>query len=327
MSKKKPDNTILNQFPEEDRDTVTRIWEMSGQYRPDRKTRPGNASAYPDPENQWRRLQKRIPSKASHIRAGSARPAGRSHRKKLAGALMSRYSAVAAAAALLLAVLFYWYLFVPATVDAPRGSFTTWQWDDGVQVELNSGSSISWYRRPWSGHRELKLHGEAYFEVAPDGKNLTVTTHNASITVTGTRFNVRAWDSDPLERTELTLIDGQVSLASLFQPDEAVRLDPGHASLVDHEAQTPRNPEPVDTTRALAWRDQGFYFSGLPVSEVAGELERRFDTDIIIEDETLSKRRLTLYLPSPEDLESIVTSICHVTDCRYSWSDDGIRLY
>ncbi|MBP3192544.1 FecR family protein [Natronogracilivirga saccharolytica] len=327
MSRKKPDTSIFEKFRDADREHVARIWEVSGRNRPERVTRPGNASEYPDAEREWRRLQKRIRSDASLKKTGAVGRAGRPDKKRPTGTLVSLYSAVAAVAALLLAGFFYWYLFVPVTVEAPRGSFTSWQWEEGVQVELNSGSSISWYRRPWNGHRELNLHGEAYFEVQPDEKSFTVTTHNASIAVTGTRFNVRAWDSGPQMRTELTLIDGEVSLASLMQPAEAVQLEPGHSSVVDSEADAPHKPEPADTSRALAWRDKGFYFSGLSLSEVAGELERRYNTEIEIEDEALSERRLTLYLPSPDDLESIVTSICHVTDCRYSWSDDGIRLY
>ncbi len=237
------------------------------------------------------------------------------------------YPVMAAVAAVLIAGFAGWFYYVPVTIEAPRGSFVSYEWSDGTRVELNSGSQISYYRSLQNGHRSITLLGEAYFDVPTSERPFVVSTNNARVEVLGTRFNVRSWGFNSTAETILTLIEGEVLLSSFLNPEKSILLQPGQWSRVDQQAEAPYEPEEVDTNRALAWRDQGFYFASAPMSDVADELVRRFNYEIELENEKLADRNLTLYLSSPKDLESIITSICHLTGCRYDWSDDKVVLY
>ena len=313
MKRTEPDKSILKHFPEKERDDVLLIWDKA-------RYRDPHAGALPEADLQaeWTKLQKRI---------RPDRPTLKIRQMRTRNSTAKTYAFIAAMAAVLLGGFVMWYLFVPVSMEAPRGAYATHTWDDGVSVELNSGSTITWNRSFGNGHRNVRLHGEAYFEVPSSDKPFVVETRSARVEVLGTRFNVRSWTDDPDGRTTLTLVDGQVRLASLLQPDRQVLLSPGHRSQIDLHSAEPRAPEPVDTEQALAWRNHGFYFSAIPMSEVAAELERRYDSRIIIEDESLGRRELTIYLPRPGDLETIIETICFVTDCRYEEQDGQVFLY
>lgn len=341
----KPDQKILDAFPEEDRDVISRIWEMAeppeaaggpanaerpeakeghvdAEHRPDggelREQREEHAKQYrgvagildnEELEQEWKKLQQRI-----------------NYRSQPVIRRIYPYVAVAVAA-LLLAGFIGWYFFVPVTIEAPRGMFTTHTWPDGVQVELNSGSQISWKRSLGDGHRQVTLEGEAFFDVPGGEGEFVVNTHNAQIRVYGTRFNVRSWKDDPDAETLLTLVSGEVALSSRDQPDETVLLHSGEWSRIDRSRTIPYEPEEVDTTRALSWRNDGFYFQAAGLPKVVAELERRFNTQIEIEDPSLNDRKLTLYLPTSQELESIVESVCHLTGCRYAGENGNMRIY
>jgi transmembrane sensor len=313
MDMKIPDKQILNQFPEEQKDDLLLIWDKARRREPVAGDVPGK-----DVQAEWKRLQKRV---------GLSRPTLHIHPARSRGSAIRTYAFIAAMAAVLLGGFLMWYLFVPVSIEAPRGSYITYQWGDGVRVELNSGSVITWNRSFTNGHRNIRLHGEAYFEVPTGEKPFVVETQTARVEVLGTRFNVRSWSGDPIGRTILTLVDGQVRLASLLEPESHVLMPPGHTSQIDLNSRAPREPEPIDTEQALAWRNHGFYFSAIPMSEVAAELERRYDSEIIIDNEQLGSRELTIYLPQPGDLETIIETICFVTDCRYEEMNGQVHLY
>lgn len=321
MNMKRPDHDILKHFSGKEEDEVRLIWEKAR-----RKQQPGDDAIGVNPEEEWALLQKRIqPADRSGLRVRPRPLRTRSSAAKVSVA--KTYAFITALAAVLLGGFIMWYLFMPVSMEAPRGEYAGFHWDDGIHVELNSGSRITWNRTFGNGHRNLRLHGEAYFEVQPSGKPFVVETQTARVEVLGTRFNVRSWSDDPDGRTTLTLVEGQVRLASLLEPESHILVQPGHTSQVDYHNTKPLDPQPVNTDQALAWRNHGFYFSGITMSEVAAELERRYDSEIIIQDEVLGDRPLTIYLPRPGELENIIETICFVTNCRYEEKQGTIYLY
>lgn len=322
MNTKRPEKDILNRFSAAEREEVLRLWDIAGKIGPSRDDLPFQT----DLDSEWGKVQQHIERRK---REGKARvhtmPALRKARPRPKAA--KSFTIAFALAALILGGFLMWYLFVPVIVEVPRGEFTVLDWDDGIKVELNSGSTISWNRSLGNGHRNVHLHGEAYFDIPSSEKPFVVETHSARVEVLGTRFNVRCWTDDPVGRTTLALVEGEVRLASLHEPRHDVMLYPGQRSQVDINNTEPLEPEPVDVQQVLAWRERGFYFSSIPMTEVAAELERRYDARIAIEGENLRNQTLTIYLPRPGDLENIIESICFVSGCRYDADDQEVRLY
>lgn len=65
--------------------------------------------------------------------------------------------------------------------------------EDGTVITLNKNSRLSYSDKYGKSSRDVKLEGEAYFEVAKDsGKPFQVEMNGASITVLGTHFNIKA---------------------------------------------------------------------------------------------------------------------------------------
>jgi transmembrane sensor len=97
--------------------------------------------------------------------------------------------------------------FTTQTEAALFGKKTAFSLPDNSQVVLNSGSTIEYKKWNWDTHRNLKLHGEAYFRVAK-GKRFEVATDLGKVTVLGTQFNVKARKN----RFDVVCFEGRVKV-------------------------------------------------------------------------------------------------------------------
>ncbi|NBC56707.1 MAG: DUF4974 domain-containing protein [Bacteroidetes bacterium] len=98
---------------------------------------------------------------------------------------------------------------------------------DQSKVLLQPGSSLSYNAYFWFLDREVKLEGEAYFEVAK-GETFTVKTANGKVKVLGTKFNVKTFHDE----LQVMCYEGRVevsqnSLAEVITPNEVIVLNRG----------------------------------------------------------------------------------------------------
>lgn len=198
---------------------------------------------------------------------------------------------------------------IPNQITAQKGSRTRSILPDGSTVWVNAGSSIS-YEGDFTGKlREVKLEGEAYFDVVKNpNKPFIVHTGGIKIKVLGTSFNVKSYASD--KTVETTLIRGLVQVTResdpgqkpiFLHPNEKLTLEKVAAnsdnSLSDINPDTQKKPEPtfaitrLDTTIAVtdqietAWLYNRLAFRGDSFETLALKLERWYNINIIFEDE------------------------------------------
>ena len=82
---------------------------------------------------------------------------------------------------------------VSSTIYAPMGSRVSFNLPDGTTGMLNSGSHLS-YSLPFTNNRQVKLEGEAWFEVRHDENHpFEISTGNSTVKVLGTSFNMSAY--------------------------------------------------------------------------------------------------------------------------------------
>lgn len=231
------------------------------------------------------------------------------------------------AAAIILIVVGTGYLLTPKTYIVPYGEIAEVELSDGSLIELNSGTKI-WHNRLFgTTNRTVRLDGEAFFTIRAGQTPFTVHANESVVEVTGTRFNIRSWNSDPGSETTVAVSEGEVIFYSKSSPDNQVILTPGLMSIWSRNMIKPEDPEPVSIERTLGWRNNLLNFDEKPLSVILNELERRFDIKIDLEVRELRFETLTTYYTEQRDLESVLTDICLVKGIQYAETANGYRLF
>lgn len=160
------------------------------------------------------------------------------------------------------------------TITVPAGQTAKLMLDDGTKVSINAGSQLTFphhFRK--EGMREVKLYGEAYFEVTHDEtRPFYVTTGGMRTKVLGTKFNVRYFKD---ESCRVSLTEGIVEVThdnndTYLKPDETAWLRNGQLET-----------EPTDNDLALGWLNGEFYFDGQTLQEITTEIGRWYNLNVV----------------------------------------------
>ena len=200
------------------------------------------------------------------------------------------------------------------TLNIPAGMRSEFYLPDSTKVFLNSKTQLSYPLEFNDSLREVKLTGEAYFEVAQNGEvPFVVNTGKINIEATGTEFIVTRYPHEEL--TEVVLVEGEVNLyqGDYFTTKRVIRqLAPGQKALckdVDNKLSVKK----VETAKYLALKNGILLFRDDPMPEVVLRLNRWFNVDIrlvgteledwaytaTIEDETLEQTLELLKISAP----------------------------
>lgn len=270
----------------------------------------------------------------------------------------------AAAAMLLLAGSILLYLLVKSpevkpdfytVVAAPMGSKTNVVLPDGSEVWLNSGSYISYSNSFNAGNRQVKLEGEAFFDVKAQEVPFLVTTSDINIRVLGTRFNVKAYSDDLA--IETTLESGKVVIekrkqqgpqfeeivlkpnqkATFFREEEVVTLSQIDKKLdANAQAEVDLLPQRVisqvivqqkkDIAAEIGWKDGVILVENEPLELLVRKLERRYGVDFVFRDEDLSSFKYSGRLKSLT-LEQVLHALKLTSPIEYQIEDNKVILW
>lgn len=160
--------------------------------------------------------------------------------------------------------------------EAPNGSKLSTKLPDGTTVTLNSGSVLSFPEKFEGAVRNVRLSGEAFFEVEHDpSKPFIVHFRDQEVKVLGTSFNIRAYEPEDL--TEVAVATGKVSY-SLLQGSQVI-LKPNEMARYSQE-ENKLEKGTVNKLAAFGWRDRILYFESNSFEEIKTELERWFGVTI-----------------------------------------------
>lgn len=185
------------------------------------------------------------------------------------------------------------------TIRTPRGAEYKLILADGSTVWLNAESEIT-YPVAFNGTtRELKLKGEAYFDVTPNPKRpFIVHTDQFNIRVTGTEFNVRVYAG---ETESATLAQGGIQLE---KGTDIYQIKPGQqAYLENHEVQVKQ----VDLKEAIAWRYNAFSFNEVPLEQIMNELSRWYDIHVFYASPNIKGLHFTAWFRRNSTLTEVIT--------------------
>ncbi|THU39245.1 DUF4974 domain-containing protein [Niastella caeni] len=153
---------------------------------------------------------------------------------------------------------------------------------DGSKVWLNAGSSLRYPAAFKGNDRAVEIIGEGYFEVAEDkSKPFRVFAHGTEVKVMGTKFNVKAYDSE--NQVTTTLVNGSVAVqhgASLKN------IKPGQQAIVSGDNIEIKNKSKEEMARVLAWKNGLINLEGESVQAILDQIHRWYNVDTKIEQGT-----------------------------------------
>jgi len=186
---------------------------------------------------------------------------------------------------------------------------------DGSKVYMNRNSEFS-YRKNFGQHgRDVKLTGEAFFEISPDAtKPFIIDAGKAKVKVVGTSFNVITNNRE--SEVEVFVKTGKVLLSD-NSGSQTLQLDPGFVGTMNSSNAAKRlNSNP----NYLSWKTGHLDYSGQKLSVVFSDLKRVYNMDIIADDPSI----LESPWHSPIDnltQETIIQLIC--SSFKLSYVKDG----
>ncbi len=168
----------------------------------------------------------------------------------------------------------YFIYMQPITV-ASKNLVLTETLPDGTMVTLNKGSKISYPRNFKGETRDVKLSGEAFFDVTPDkSKPFIITVGEAKVRVVGTSFNIKCSKA-------LTEVVVETGLVSVSKNSNEVMLNPNEKAIVTKNRKKPIKQNNTDQLYNY-YRTKMFVCDETPLWRLVEVLNDAYKTDITI---------------------------------------------
>ena len=194
-------------------------------------------------------------------------------------------------------------------LQTPVGGFYHLELSDGTRVWLNACSELRYPVSFVGKERRVELKGEAYFQVSRDSlRPFYVQTSRQNIRVLGTSFNVRSYSAN---QEYTTLESGRVSIHCLGQdcllrPGEQLRLSDTSVVIV-----------PVRSESYIGWKNQCWVYDNCVLKEVFKDLERWYNVQIELEDESIGLRHFTGNFRRYDNIDTVLEMIGLVAHVKY----------
>ena len=239
----------------------------------------------------------------------------------------SLYVTIASAAALLLLMLVLWplmdskqskdsilvftsleapkeitYLEVGERVEirTPAGITKSLILSDGTEVLLSANSRLEYSKSFSADKREVKLVGEARFNVAKDAERpFIVHTRQLQTQVLGTVFDVKAYPQTP---ADVTLYEGKVEVS--LNGDAPQLMQPGEQAFLDKEGKLQLTKAPEETGK---WAEGEFAFDDKELKSVMQEIGSWYNISVVFHSRPLLEERIYLRMNRKVDANEVLT--------------------
>ncbi|MES2776382.1 MAG: FecR family protein [Bacteroidota bacterium] len=240
----------------------------------------------------------------------------------------------------------------PNEITTKYGSKTKLLLPDSTQVWLNSGSKLTYNNNYGKKLREVKLTGEAYFDVVknPD-KPFIIHTERMDIKVLGTAFNVKCYPGE--KQVETSLIRGSIEVTLKSRQSEKIILKPNEKLILtnDEYSRSSANNKkqagktnrervaealvsimPVTYDNAdkeiieTAWVHNKLVFNKERFEDLALRMERWYGVSISFKDDRLRNNRITGTFEN-ETVQQALQALQYTTRFKYTIDKNEIILF
>ncbi len=193
---------------------------------------------------------------------------------------------------------------------------------DGTIVNLNSGSRLHYPKRFALFHRDVKLDGEGYFNVAKDKLSpFYIDLDGVKIKVTGTKFNVEAYQSEDV--VSVMLDEGFVSIQTKAKDYPMIH---GQYAIYDRKTGDCSIGKPKDNYNPSSWQSNTLYFHLTKLADILKEVERQRNIHFIVPDTSIMKFKFTFHSKN-ESVEQILNDIETVSNVCFTKQKSQGEVY
>ncbi len=194
--------------------------------------------------------------------------------------------------------------------------------DDGSRVTLNSSAELLYPQKFRGNTREVRLSGEAFFEVErnPDKPFMVSIEEKAMVEVLGTSFNIRSEERG--ESISLLVVEGRVALSDakgdlpglILEKNEQATFRRG---ILQREEAVNKN--------MLSWKTGILFFDQSFIGDVVNQLETHYKRDILLNEDIPGDLMFTSTIDN-QNLESVLEELSLVLGLTVSYEDDKILI-
>ncbi len=197
---------------------------------------------------------------------------------------------------------------------------------DGTRIYLNRGSKLSYDDRTFNDERrEIRLSGEAFFEVAKNpAKPFIVYGGQTQTTVLGTSFNVKAYPG--VRDNVISVRDGCVKVENVQHRVLAV-LTRNRQITWDTASQTARL-DSIDWQRAAGWKDgRMLVLNHAGLDEIKLKMEQCYGVSMTID--RITDGHVSFYgsYPLDDGGETLLKELSCIYGIHSKRQDNRIELY
>ena len=187
---------------------------------------------------------------------------------------------------------------------------------DGTKVWLNAATRLDFPFSFKKNTREVFVDGEAYFDVTKNtDQPFIVNLPKGKVEVLGTEFNINSYDSSSLN---VSLVGGMVN----FKKEEiGIVLKPGEQAKYENNRISRQQ---FDLKKVLSWRTGLLYFDQTPLHQIAKDIERLFNVQVIIDNSRNNNKRYVGVLNRNEPLKDFLEALDFVSDIKSYYDKEGI---
>lgn len=203
-----------------------------------------------------------------------------------------------------------------------QGTKSSFYLPDGTLVKLNSSSKLMFPAVFPDSIREVRLIGQAFFEVTRDeSAPFIVKTEKMDIQVLGTSFDILSYPGT--DRFEVAVASGRVEVSShlgsqeIITKSEMTQLDPTTGKLLKST---------FDPIYHLGWKDGILTFRQASFREVFDKLEDWYGVEITGEESLdLSQKYTGKY--DNQSLENVLTGMASVLEFKFEINGKQVKIF
>ncbi len=227
-------------------------------------------------------------------------------------------------------------------IATKKGSKSFIKLPDGSKVWLNTDSKLSYMNFTVGKTREVRLEGEAFFDVAHDSSRpFIIHTGKINIKVLGTTFNVKNYPED--NELETSLIKGRIEVSLNSRPEDIIILNPRGKLIISKKDDkiTQTTQDGVSENNVVltsityfkkdslvaetSWLTDKLVFVDQPLEKIAHDLERKYVINITFKNPLVKKYRYTGVFDDV-GLEKVFELIKYSKNINYKINDREIII-